>query len=72
VHHIELFLDPEIQDTVCSRFDLLDNLRADDPFFEYIKQTAIQRFLGYDSVRCSLDDFDMPLTLFNAGDAAAR
>ncbi len=71
VHHIELFLDPEIQDAVCSRFALLDDVRTDDPFFECKKQVAIQRFLGYDYVRCSLDDFDMPLTLINAGDTAA-
>jgi len=25
VYHIELFLDPEIQDAVCSRFALLDD-----------------------------------------------
>lgn len=70
VHHIELFLDPEVQDAVCSRFDLLENMSHDDPFFEYKKQVAIQRFLGYDYVRCSLDDFDMPLKHLNAGDTA--
>ena len=70
VHHIELFLDPEIQDAICARFNLLKKITADDPFFETKKQVAIQRFLGYDYVRCALDDFDMPLKTIKADDTA--
>jgi len=61
VHHIELFLDGEVQTAICDRFDLLDGLDSDDPFFEQKRQVRLQRFLGYDYVRCGLEDMDMPL-----------
>jgi hypothetical protein len=34
VHHIELFLDAEIKEVVCARFDLVDDLGRQDPLFE--------------------------------------
>ena len=34
VHHIELFLDGEVQQAVCERFGLLDGLDIDDPYFD--------------------------------------
>jgi uroporphyrinogen decarboxylase len=70
VHHIELFLDPEVQAAVCDRFSLLGNLQQNDPFFDLKRHVAIQRFLGYDYVRCSIDDFDMPIKLISAEDSA--
>ena len=61
VHYIELFLDREIQDAICKQFGILDGLDGDDPFFEQKKQVRLQRFLGYDYVRCSLEGLNMPL-----------
>jgi uroporphyrinogen decarboxylase len=55
VHHIELFLDGEVQDAVGARFGLLDGLDRTDPLFALKRNFRVQRFLGYDYVRCGLD-----------------
>ncbi|MCX6033218.1 MAG: hypothetical protein NT169_28530 [Chloroflexi bacterium] len=70
VHFIELFLDPEVKDVVCERFGLTDRLERTDPYFDLKREIAIQRFLGYDYVRCSLEGFDMPLRHALADDTA--
>jgi uroporphyrinogen decarboxylase len=61
VHHIELFLDGEVQAAICERYGLLDGLDANAPFADLKRQVALQRFLGYDYVRCGLEDMDVPL-----------
>ena len=61
VHYIELFLDPEMQAAICSRFNLLDGLRPEEPFYDQLRQIRLQRFLGYDYVRCGLEGLEMPL-----------
>lgn len=71
VHVIELFLDAEVQDAICERFDLLDGLDPADPYFLLQRQIRIQRFLGYDYVRCSLDNFVMPVKRSAVNDTAA-
>ena len=60
VHYIELFLDREVQDEVCRVYRLLDDLDQDDDAFEYRRQVRIQRFLGYDYVRCGMEGLNMP------------
>ena len=60
VHYIELFLDMEVRDAICDQFGLADGLDGDDPFFDLKREIALQRFLGYDYVRCGLDDLVMP------------
>jgi uroporphyrinogen decarboxylase len=55
VHFMELFLDDEVQDAVCARFDLERGLSRADPFFREKRQIALQRFLGYDYVRCGIE-----------------
>jgi uroporphyrinogen decarboxylase len=60
VHFIELFLDGEVQVAICERFGLLDRLDRNDPFFVQCRQIALQRFLGYDYVGCSLENLPMP------------
>jgi uroporphyrinogen decarboxylase len=70
VHHIELYLDDEIKDIICNTFGLLEGMKNHDPFFDLKKEISIQRFLGYDYVRCSLDDFDMPLDKLSVEDSA--
>jgi uroporphyrinogen decarboxylase len=61
VHFIELVLDPEVQSAICRRFGLLEGLDPEDAFFEQKRQVVLQRFLGYDYVRCGLDDIKLPL-----------
>ncbi|HOZ48327.1 MAG TPA: uroporphyrinogen decarboxylase family protein [Candidatus Hydrogenedentes bacterium] len=70
VHHIELFLDGEMQDEIARRFGVLDGLDASDPYFAEKKQVALQSFLGYDFIRCGADRFDMPLRHEIAADTA--
>lgn len=61
VHHIELFLDGEVQAAICERYGVLDGLGPGAPFADLERQVALQRFLGYDYVRCGLEDMDVPL-----------
>jgi uroporphyrinogen decarboxylase len=70
VHHIELFLDPEMQMAICERFGLLDGLDPDDDFFLPKQQIRIQRFLGYDYVRCGLENLNVPLKRMIIDDTA--
>ena len=61
VHSIELFLDREVQTVLCDRFDLLDGLDVDDPYYAQKRHIRIQRFLGYDHVSCGIEDMELPL-----------
>jgi len=70
VHHIELFLDPEVQRAICATFNLLDGLDEDDPFFAPKAQVRLQRFLGYDYVRCGLEGMEWPLRRMITDDTA--
>ena len=70
VHHIELFLDWEVQQAVATRFHLLDGLDSDDPAFAFQRMVRIQRFLGYDYVRQGVDDLPMPLNRQTTEDTA--
>jgi len=71
VHHIELFLDPEVQEAICDRFGLLQNLDTEGPYFPLQRQIRIQRFLGYDYVRCSVEGLEVPLNRMTTDDTAA-
>jgi len=71
VHHIELFLDAEVQEAIGRRYRLLDDLDRTDPFFEYRAQIRLQRFLGYDYVRARIEQCDMPLHRVATDDTAA-
>lgn len=70
VHHIELFLDGEVQEAVCQRFGLLAGLDEADPYFAWKRQIRIQRFLGYDYVRQGADNIEMPLRRAETEDTA--
>jgi uroporphyrinogen decarboxylase len=70
VHNIELFLDGEVQEAVCQRYDLLAGFDPADPYFDLKRQIAIQRFLGYDYVRCGVENLDMPLNRSKVDDTA--
>ncbi|HEY3284474.1 MAG TPA: uroporphyrinogen decarboxylase family protein [Armatimonadota bacterium] len=70
VHFIELFLDWEVQEQVCRRFGLLDGMDSADPDFALRRELAIQRFLGYDYVRCGLWGMDWPMNRETTADTA--
>ncbi|MBN2375649.1 MAG: hypothetical protein JXD22_04570 [Sedimentisphaerales bacterium] len=70
VHFIELYLDEEVQQTICERYDLLEDVRGDDPYFDQQKQVRLQRFLGYDYVRCNLEGMEMPYYQTEVSDTA--
>ncbi len=71
VHFIELFIDHEVKQTICDRYDLLADLDEADPFFAQKREIAIQRFLGYDYVLGGLEGLDMPVNWLIAEDTAA-
>ena len=60
VYHAELFLDPEVQQAVCDRYELLPPQAKAAPFYDQHRNLAGQRFLGYDYVRCGVDPLVFP------------
>jgi uroporphyrinogen decarboxylase len=64
VHHIELFLDVEIKEVICERFDLAKGLNQSDPHYHMKREIRLQEFLGYDVFRFEFlphaVHFDMP------------
>ena len=70
VHFIELFLDREISDVICERFNLLDGLDSTDPYFGFKREVRVQQFLGYDFIRTSLVEMEMPLRYETVADTA--
>jgi uroporphyrinogen decarboxylase len=59
VHHVELFLDGEIQQEIVRRFDVMAGVLPDDPFYDLRWQVELQRFLGYDYVKAGPEGLDM-------------
>ena len=70
VHYAELFLDEEVKQAICDRFNLLEAIGPDDPFFIQRREIIVQRFLGYDYVECNLEGIDMPYRSVVAEDTA--
>jgi uroporphyrinogen decarboxylase len=70
VHFIELFLDQEVYAAIAERFGLLPGVPPDDPFYLCKRTLAVNRFLGYDYVRCGLDDFAIALRHVTTEDAS--
>ena len=54
VHNIELFLDDEIKDQVCARFDLAADADSAGPFAPLKRDIKLHAFLGYDAFRFGL------------------
>jgi uroporphyrinogen decarboxylase len=55
---MELFLDDEVKTAIVKRFGLDDGMNLRAPFAREKLEIALQRFLGYDHVRCGLDGVD--------------
>ncbi len=70
-HLIELYIDPEVQDAIVKRFALPDASNTDEPLAGLRRHLVVQRFLGYDFVRCGLENVEMPLRRHAAADTAA-
>ncbi len=70
VHHIELFLDDEVQQAICERYDLLAGLDRGDPHFRHKAYIAIQRFLGYDYVTASVEGIEFTFNRRRTRDTA--
>ena len=71
VYFIELFLDDEVKVEIVRRYGLMDGLAADDPFYLLKREICVQRFLGYDYVRCGLDDVGIEIQRQRAPDTAS-
>ena len=52
---------PEVQTAICQRYHLDEDLSPADPYRWEKRQVILQRFLGYDTVRGSLEGLDFPL-----------
>ena len=70
-HYIELFLDGEIQHAIAERYGVWDDIDPDDPQLGHKRQIALQRFLGYDFVRATVEGLPMPLKHSVTEDTAA-
>ena len=70
VHHIELYLDPEIEDAIVERYGVLDGLDEDDAYFAEQRTVRLQRFLGYDYVRCGVENQEMVFAKGTVEDSA--
>ena len=51
VHCIELFLDQEIKNLICERFNLGEEIKPNEPFADLKRDIELHRFLGYDVFR---------------------
>jgi uroporphyrinogen decarboxylase len=70
VHYVELFIDSEVKQALCLRFDLLADIDLNDEFLAQKTEIAVQRFLGYDYVVCGPEGMDMPVNHVVADDTA--
>lgn len=70
VHHVELFLDVEIQKQVSDRFNIASAFDQSDPFYGLQWSVAVHRFLGYDMVRAPVG-LDFPRGRHEAEDTTA-
>ncbi len=69
-YFIELLIDDEIKDAVAERFELMTGVRPDDPHYFLQREVRVQRFLGYDYVRCGIDDVGITADRLQAADTA--
>jgi len=70
VYFIELLIDEEVKETLVRRFGLMDDVTPDDPFYALKREVQVQRFLGYDYVRCGVDDVGIKVVRRTAEDTA--
>ena len=72
IHHLELFLDPEIIEAVDRRFELTRDLSTSDPFFDLKRDIRVHAHLGYDAFHLEVVHKDLfPMPALESGDTAA-
>ncbi|MCK4804546.1 MAG: uroporphyrinogen-III decarboxylase-like protein [Spirochaetes bacterium] len=72
VHFIELFLDDEVKDVVCERYELAEGINKNDPFYNLKREIKIHEFLGYDVFRVGVIHKDMfKMNYINAADTTS-
>ena len=70
VHHIELFLDPEVQQQICDEYDVGSELDFTGADFAQRRYLGVQRFLGYDYARVGVDAVEWPMNRGSVEDTA--
>lgn len=70
VYFIELYIDSEMKDAICNRFGLVESLNPNDPHYSLQREIVLQRFLGYDYVRCGVDDVGIQIERLAVRDTA--
>ena len=70
VHFIELLIDEEVKEVVAERFGLMGDVDQADPFYMLQREVRTQRFLGYDYVRCGVDDIGIKIPRLTVDDTA--
>ena len=70
VHFIELLIDEEVKAEVAARFELMQETAPDAPFYAWRREIRVQQFLGYDYVRCGVDDVGIKIDRHAAADTA--
>ena len=71
VYCMELFEDQEVKDEVCRAFGVGADLDPADPHYQLRREIAVQRFLGYDAVRCEAEWPGFPRERLPAEDSTA-
>jgi uroporphyrinogen decarboxylase len=72
VHNIELFLDPEAQEAICTRAGIGMDLDPADPWFTQKRQIALSRWLGYDYVVAEIEGVEWTYNYDKAPDTAVH
>jgi len=60
-----------VKDAICQRFNLVEGLDHENPYYGLMREIAIQRFLGYDYVTCSLEGVGLQFNQAATEDTAA-
>jgi uroporphyrinogen decarboxylase len=69
IHHLELFLDPEMIEAVDRRFDLCRDLDSAASFYSLQRDIRVHAFLGYDAFRVGFVHKDIfPMPALESGD----
>lgn len=72
VHYMELFLDWEIKQSIINRYGLGKNISESDPYRYWKLEIELQRFLGYDTVSCGIENFAFPRDVLQTEDTTAQ
>jgi uroporphyrinogen decarboxylase len=70
VYFIELYIDSEMKQAICDRFGLVEDLNPSDPHFSLQREIILQCYLGYDYVRCGVDNVGISIERMAVGDTA--